>query len=301
MQELFFDCESTGPNANKDRIIELGIIVRDEDKNILLRKSKRYNPGIPISKEAFEIHGISDADVADCPSFEEDAKKLKKIFENKIIITYNGLKFDIPLLMSEFNRAGVEVNLSGKFMDALKIERKLHPQTLSQVYKNYTGRKLDGAHGALSDVEATMVVLDAQYEALYTDLAQADGLGADVPPETKWPDMIANDLYEMSGAKNTVDYSGKLTLDKEGYLIFTFGKCKDKRVIENVDYVNWMLGGDFPDGVKKLLKEEINKYSIKKTYVGKPTTPTSPTGFGRKTIKVQKEMTFGPVNEDTPF
>jgi DNA polymerase III subunit epsilon len=296
MQELFFDIESTGPNANKDRIVELAIIVRDQNKEILLRKVKRYNPGIPISKEASEIHGIKDSDVADCPSFEEDAKKLKKIFENKIIITYNGLKFDIPLLMAEFNRAGVEVNLSGKFMDALKIERKLHPQTLSQVYKNYTGRKLDGAHGALSDVEATMTVLDAQYEVLYTNLAQADGLGADVPPETKWPDMIASDLYEMSGAKNSVDYGGKLARDAEGYLIFTFGtKCKGKRVIENVDYVNWILGADFGEDVKKALKEEINKHTIKKLPVSKPIIAVY------RSIKPQKEMTFGPVDENTPF
>jgi DNA polymerase III subunit epsilon len=295
MQELFFDCESTGPSATKDRIIELAIIVRDQNKEIILRKSKRYNPGIPISKEATSVHGITDEDVADCPSFADDAKKLKKIFEDKIIITYNGLKFDIPLLMAEFNRAGVEVKLSGKYMDSLKIERKLHPQTLSQVYKNYTGRNLEGAHGALSDVEATMVVLDNQYSILYDSLAAADGAGADMPTESKWPEMIDNDLYEMSGAKNSVDLSGKLAFDKEGFMIFTFGKCKDKRVVDNKEYVNWIIDNDFPEDVKKAVREELNKYIVKR-----PTTAKSITTVYR-TVKPQREMTFGPVDENTPF
>lgn len=257
MQRLFFDCESTGPNANKDRIVQLAIVVVDEYDKVLLSKAKLYNPGIPISEEATKIHKITNNQVKDQPSFKEDAKKLKKIFENKIIITYNGLRFDIPLLMAEFERAGVEVELSGQFIDAMKVETKLSPRDLSTVYKKYTGKSLDGAHDALADVKATIAVYDAHYAKLHESVEQADDGGADITPED-WD--VNNTMIELSGAKDMLDYSGKLSRDAEGFLIFNFGKkCFGKRVIDNKDYASWVLNEEFPNQVKKLIREELGK------------------------------------------
>jgi DNA polymerase-3 subunit epsilon len=267
MQRLFFDCESTGPNASKDRIVQLAIIVIDEKDTILLSKSKLYNPGIPISEAATQIHKITNEDVKNEPFFKEDAKKLKKIFENKIIITYNGLRFDIPLLMAEFERAGVEVKLSDKFIDTMKVEAKLAPRDLSSVYKKYTGKTLDGAHDALADVKATAEVYNAHYSRLFDQLEAADGAGADITEEDRDLDGF---MMELSGAKNMLDYSGKLGRDTEGYLIFKFGKCIDKRVIDNKDYASWMLDNDFPSQVKKLIREELSK-TIKTKRTDDPT------------------------------
>lgn len=289
MDTLIFDIESTGPNANKDKIVQLAILVVSEDKQILLKKSKKYNPGIPITAEATKIHGITDEDVQDCDSFGDDAKKLKKIFENKIIVTYNGLRFDIPMLMAEFERAKVSVELSGKFIDAMKVETKLAPRDLSSVYKKYTGQTLDGAHDALADVMATSAIYDAHYSILWDRVEQADGCGADV--STHNYDFV-DELMELSGSKNIVDYSGKLKKDDQGYLIFTFGKNKDHRCIDEKKYCSWILNSDFPTQMKNLIRQEISNHTIKKTF------PTKETFYLGRKISKQNSLQ---LDDDLPF
>lgn len=240
MHKLFFDIESTGPDVNKDRIVELAIRVVDEEGNVIVDKAKRYNPGIPISKNASDIHGIKDSDVRDLLSFKSDAKKLKKLFEDKIIITYNGLRFDIPMLQAEFERSGVELELSNQFIDVLKVERKLNSNSLSATYKKYTGEDLEGAHGAMADVNATQIVMDHQMK-LYS--------------------MSNDDLLEMTDTKGMADLSGKLIFDDKGFLVFNFGnKCKGKRVIDEPSYASWVLGeSTFSSQVKRLIRDEQTK------------------------------------------
>lgn len=239
MHKLFFDVETTGADATKDRIVQLAIKIVDEEGNVILNKSKMYNPEIPISKEATEIHGIKNSDIKDAPLFKEDAKKLKKLFEDKIICMYNGLRFDIPIIMNEFDRAGVEVVLSGKFIDVLKVERKLAPHTLSATYKKYTGQDLDGAHNAQADNDATDTVMTHQKER--------NGLSDD-------------DLMEMTDTSGMADYYGKLKYDDKGFLVFNFGaKCRGKRVIDEPSYSSWVLGEKFPSQVKKLIRDEQTK------------------------------------------
>ena len=238
MDKLFFDIETTGADSSKDRIVQLAIKVIDEEGNVIVNKSKLYNPGIPISAEATAIHGIKASDVKNCPPFKEDAKKLKKLFENKIIIMYNGLRFDIPILMNEFDRAGVEVVLSGKFIDVLKIERKLSPHTLSATYKKYTGLDLDGAHNAEADVDATDIVMTAQKER---------------------NSLSDDDLIEITDTGGMADYYGKLKYDDKGFLVFNWGKCRGKRVVDEPSYASWVLSENFPSQVKKLIREEQTK------------------------------------------
>lgn len=293
MDKLFFDLETTGPDATKDRIIELAIRVVNEDGETLVRKSKRYNPGIKISKQATEVHGIKDNDVRDEPLFKEDAKKLKKLFENKVIITYNGMVFDIPILMNEFERAGVEVNLSGIFIDVLKVERKLAPHTLSNTYKKYTGNDLDGAHGALVDVDATKTVMEHHIALLREN---SDG-NADTE----------NELIKMSGTEGMADYYGKLKYDSEGFLVFNFGaKCKGKRVVDEASYAKWILSENFPAQVKKLIRDEQTKGLTKRI----PKYEVSEKGWTQEELNAHKSKTqgFRPVQteafaaiDDLPF
>ena len=237
MHKLLFDIETTGADVSKDRIIQLAIRIIDEDGNVLVDKAKNYNPGIPISKTASDIHGIKDKDVKDCPSFKSDAKKLKKLFEDKIIVMYNGLRFDIPIIMQEFERAGVDVELSGKFIDVLKVERKLSPHSLGATYKKYTGEDLEGAHDAMKDVNATDIIMIHQKER---------------------NSLSDDELMEMTDTEGMADYGGKLKYDDKGFLVFNFGnKCRGKRVIDEPSYAGWVLGqATFSSQVKKLIRDE---------------------------------------------
>jgi DNA polymerase-3 subunit epsilon len=244
MHKLFFDIESTGIDPSIDRIVSLAIKIVAEDGTVIVNKQKMYNPNMAISQKATAIHGITDAMVKDCPTFAEDAKKLKRLFENKIIVGYNCMVFDIPIVMSEFDRAGVEVELTGKFIDIFKVEQKLNPRSLANVYKSYTGKTLENAHDAEGDNNATAEILDHQIAAI-------------VASGSKYP---LEDIYEYSGTKDFVDYYGKFGRDEQGYLIFAFGKkCKGKRVIDEPAYAQWMLDSQFPAQVKKMIQAEQQK------------------------------------------
>jgi len=239
MQKLIFDIETTGADIMKDRIVQLAIKVIDEEGNVLVNKSKLYKPDMKTSDAASVIHGITNEKVKLAPLFKDDAKKLKKMFEDKIIITYNGMRFDIPLLMNEFDRAGVEVNLSGQFVDVLKVERKLSPHTLSATYKKYTGNDLKGAHDANADVDATDVVMQHQMER---------------------NTMNIDDMMEMTDTEGMADYYGKLKYDSEGFLVFNFGKERNNRVVDRPDYCSWILGNkEFPSQVRKMIQKEQTK------------------------------------------
>lgn len=235
MEKLIFDVETTGVDVNKDRIVQLAVMVLDKDWNITMKKSMLLNPQIPIPKEASAIHGITDSDVADKPTFRGVAKALKKLFENKELGGFNILNFDLPLLATEFERAGVDVEFSDKIIDAYKIEYAIHPRTLSDVYFSYTGEKLTDAHNAMADVEATAQVLFNQNKN---------------KPKDKT-------LYELSGSTNLVDFTGKLTRNENGDIVFNFGKNKGKRLKDEKDYCNWILKSDFSNQLKNIIQKEI--------------------------------------------
>lgn len=245
MKDVIFDIESTGPDKSKDRIIQLAIKLVDDNGKVLLNKSKMYNPGMPISPAATETHGITDAMVKNAPSFKEDAKKLKTIFEDSVLIGYNLINFDIPMLMCEFERAGVELNLSGKVIDVMRLETALNPRTLSAVYERYTGKQLDGAHDAMNDVLATEVILGYQKDRIrYHKLNKEELMAACGVPE------------------NAADFFGKFVYDDQKNLVYNFGKHINLRVLENADtrkYASWMLGESFPGQVKKLIQDELKK------------------------------------------
>jgi len=278
MEKLIFDIESTGLDPQNDRIVQLAIMVIDEEGNVKVNKSKLYNPEIPISKSAQETHGISDKHVKDAPTFDEDAKKLKKLFEGKILIGYNLLRFDLPMLMAEFARAEVDVTFSGKYIDILLVEKKLNSNKLEDVYYRYTGEEMVDAHDALADINATRVVMEGQMKKVMREAELEDPLAENADP--------LDLMYELSGTKDLVDITNKLKRDDKGYLIFNFGKSMNKRVIDDVNYANWILKENFPAQVKDLIRAELTKDSLPKK--------EQPQGFrhGFKPITVDDDLPF---------
>ena len=171
---VFFDLETTGINVAKDRIVEISAVKvhPNGDQEI---KTRKINPTIPISEEAFKVHGISNADVADCPTFKEIAKSLSIWMAGCDFAGYNSTKFDIPLLAEEFLRAGVEFDFrKRKLVDVQNIFHKMEQRTLSAAYKFYCNKELKNAHSAEADTLATYEILMSQldkYEELKNDVA----------------------------------------------------------------------------------------------------------------------------------
>lgn len=236
---IFFDLETTGINVAADRIVELSYLKIDLNGNELSR-TIRVNPGIPIPEKASSIHGITDADVKDSPTFNEVARTVAQEFEGCDLAGYNSVRFDIPLLAEEFLRAGVDIDLQKrKFVDVQIIFMKMEPRTLGAALKFYCGKELTDAHSAEADTRATYEILQSQldrYSNLQNDIA--------------W-------LAEFSAHNRNVDFAGRIILDDKDVEVFNFGKYKGRAVTDvlaqDPGYYGWMMQGDFPLYTKKVL------------------------------------------------
>jgi len=235
----FFDLETTGINIATDRIVEISIakILPGGDKEI---KTKLINPTIPIPIESSAVHGITDADVADKPTFKEVAKELSNFIEECDLGGFNSNKFDVPLLAEEFLRADVDFDVSKRsLVDVQNIFHKMEQRTLSAAYHFYCNKSLENAHSAEADTLATYEILEAQ-------IAKYEELKDDV-----------KFLSEFSKRTNNVDLLGRIVYNEDGIEVFNFGKHKGVPVVEILDkepgYYNWMMNGDFPLYTKKVL------------------------------------------------
>jgi DNA polymerase-3 subunit epsilon len=249
----FFDLETTGINITQDRIIEIAVI-KVMPNGEAIRKSNLVNPGISITAESTAIHGITNEAVADKPTFKEIAKDYVKFFEGADLAGFNILKFDVPMLVEEFLRAGVEFDYSRKkLIDAQKIFHMMEKRTLSAAFKFYCGHELSNAHSAVADTQATMDVLIAQIER-YEDQEVTDGQGNRVG-------IIKNDMEELHKitATEMVDLAARMIKNDKGEPVFNFGKHKSKSVLsvfrEEPSYYDWMMNGDFPLDTKRKLTE----------------------------------------------
>jgi DNA polymerase-3 subunit epsilon len=246
---VFFDLETTGINIAADRIVEIAWLKVDLNGNET-SKTQRINPEMPIPEKVTAIHGISNEDVKDAPTFNEIGRSLAKEIEGCDLAGYNSVRFDIPLLAEEFLRAGVDIDLSKrKFVDVQVIFMKMEPRTLTAAYKFFAGKELTDAHSAEADTLATYEVLQAQLDR-YPNLENDIGK-----------------LAEFSAHNRNVDFAGRIVYNEDDVEVFNFGKYKGKPVRDvlktDPGYFGWMMNGDFPLYTKKVLTS-IKLDSIKK-------------------------------------
>lgn len=237
---VFFDLETTGTNIGTDRIVEISYIKVWPNGNEE-SKCMRINPGIHIPEESSAVHGIKDEDVKDCPTFKEVGNLIAEDIKGCDLAGFNSNRFDIPLLVEEFLRNGIDIDLSKrKFVDVQNIYHKMERRTLVAAYKYYCGKNLEDAHSALADTKATYEVLKAQLD--------------------RYPDDLKNDiafLADFSKMSRNVDFAGRMAYNDKDEEIFTFGKYKGMRVTDvlrrDPGYFSWILQGDFTLDTKREL------------------------------------------------
>lgn len=242
-----FDLEATGLDISNDRIVEIAIL-RIEPNGKTSEFTKRINPQIPISEEAFQVHGISNDDLKGEPTFQELAQEIADFIGNSDLAGYNSNKFDIPMLAEEFLRTEVQFDLSDRnFVDVQNIFHKMEQRTLVAAYAFYCGKELTNAHQAMSDVVATWEVFQAQLEK-YGDLE------ANI-------DFLAD--FSKSNKVDLLDFAGRLALNGKSEAIYNFGKHKGKTIRqvaqEEPGYYGWMMDANFPLYTKQMLRKEMDK------------------------------------------
>ena len=246
----FIDLETTGVNLSLDRIVEIAIVrlMPDGTRSV---KRKLINPEMVISQASSDIHGITNEMVKDAPTFKQAGNEIKQFLENCDLGGYNSNRFDIPILMEEFLRAEMEVDLSDRRMiDVQHIFYQMEPRTLTAAYKFFCDKELENAHSAEVDIKATIEVFEAQVQR-YQKLGDT-----------------VDSILSVIGEEKIVDYARRFVFDDKGVEVFNFGKYKGKAVIDILknepQYYDWMMKGEFPMHTKKKLTEIFNKALLRK-------------------------------------
>ena len=238
----FFDLETTGTNPGKDRIVEIAVLkldINNQKKEMVWR----VNPECPIPDEASSVHGITDEMVKDQPIFKQISKEIYNFIEGCDLGGYNIDKFDLPLLVEEFIRSGIDVSsfVKVKTVDVQTIFFKKEPRDLSSALKFYCNKDHGNAHTALDDTIAT-------YEVLLSQLDKYD----DLEPSVDF-------LSTLTKRNKSIDFAGRIIEDDNGDAIFNFGKHKGKKVKEVLTkekgYYSWMMNSDFPEYTKKVITQ----------------------------------------------
>ena len=237
----FFDIESTGVDFAKDRIVELSVLRIDPD-NSKTSKTWRINPTITIPIEASKVHGIYDEDVITSPTFKDVAQEVFDLFNPCDLAGFNSNRFDVPMLLEEFIRAGLSFSIDNRgLIDVHKIYTFFEKRTLEAAYQFYCNKTLENAHSAEADTMAT-------YEVLMAQLGKYS-------PELKGDVEF---LHNFSNDERIID-SGRRLIYINGNPCFNFGKYKGKTVEEvlktDSGYYNWIMQGDFAQHTKQKLTE----------------------------------------------
>ena len=247
----FFDLETTGINITNDRIVEIAILKLHPDEKIE-KQVWLVNPEMQIPLEVSEIHGITNDKVSDAPTFKEISKIIYNFIKGCDLAGYNSDRFDIPLLMEEFLRSEIDFSTKNlKTIDVQTIFHKMEQRNLTAALKFYCNKKLENAHSAMEDTQATHDVLMSQLDR-YNDLE---------------PSMSF--LSDFTTRRKTADFAGYIVFNKEGEECFSFGKHKGKTVDYILEkepgYFGWLLKAEFPMYTKKILTQiRMRKSNLQK-------------------------------------
>lgn len=257
----FFDLETTGLNVIRDRIIQIAIIKIRKDDHSRVTYERLINPGpVLISEEAAAVHGITNEMVRNKPVFAEVAQEIYDFIGDADLGGYNSNRFDVPLLMEEFSRCGIDFDISKRnTIDVQQIFYKMEPRTLRAAYRYYCDKELVDAHDALADVSATIDVFEKQldfYEG--KDLVDENGDQIDNPIVRD-----VNALHAFTTNLKTLDATQRLKYNADGVVVFNFGKYLDQPVADvfrkEKGYFAWMMSKEFSQQVKNIVQKIHNE------------------------------------------
>jgi DNA polymerase III subunit epsilon len=258
---VFFDIESTGLNVIRDRIVQIALMKYTKSQSEPLEMELLINPGMPISEESMAIHGITPEMLKNKPTFAQVGQQIYDFIGDADVAGYNSDRFDVPMLMEEFARIGLDFDIGTRnLIDVQKIFYKMEPRTLKAALALYCGKELEDAHNAMSDVKATADVFKGQL-IKYQNQDHIDGDGHITPtPIVNDIPKIAEFLYD----NGSLDVTQRLRYDVNGTIVFNFGKHIGKPVAktlyEDRQYYFWIMEKEFSYQVKKIVKKLLEDY-----------------------------------------
>jgi DNA polymerase-3 subunit epsilon len=239
---VFFDLETTGLSVASDRIVEISFLKVYPEFLDTHSWTERLNPTIPISESARQVHGISEKDVAEKPTFKERARQFYKYLQGCDLAGFNCRQFDVPMLAEEFLRCRIPFpTVETRIVDVGVIFKKYEKRTLAAALQFYCQKELTDAHAAEADTLATFEVLLAQLQR-YTNLARA-----------------VKELDQLSSfGVTTVDWAGKICRDEDGDYCYNFSSKKGMKVKDHPGLAEWMLQHDFTLDTKQHVRRILS-------------------------------------------
>lgn len=245
---VYFDLEGTGPDAYRDRIVEMAF---HDGEDFLL--NVRVNPGRPIPPATTEVHGISDADVVGEPPFSHFAPKVQTIIEGAVLVGYNLIRYDTILLNRELRMAGEDGLARDRDgvivqpeVDLFGIWNRMEPRRLATAAQRFGDYELTDAHEAGADTECLPPILEG--------LRREFDLNGDVEA-----------LAELSRPEGSIDRDGKFVRRDDGVVVFNFAKVRGQPVHSDPGFLSWMLGKDFSPETLRYARQFLNE-----AYEGSP-------------------------------
>lgn len=241
---VIFDLETTGLSTSLDRIVEIAYLKIAPDGEIS-KGDIFLNPEISIPKEASEVHGITNEQVENEPTFKDKARELFEVFSGCDYGGFNIVSFDLPMLKREFMRAGLDFDFAdAKIIDSKVIYHHMEPRTLSAAYKFYCKKEHEEAHSALGDVEATTEILGRQLEQ-YEEIRD-------------WEFVYK--IHHIADER-FVD-AGRKFFWRDGEAYFAFSKYRGQPLREIVEsdagFLEWVLGADFSEETKEIVRKALD-------------------------------------------
>jgi len=245
---LVFDCETTGTDRVRDQVIELCVQrgLGDDAPN----RVWRIKPSVPIHPGAQAVHGISMAELEDCPSFAEVADEIAEVFAAADVIVGYNLAFDIDMLQAEYTRIGKPLLdfSTKKIVDAFRLWQQCEPRSLTHAHQRFVGGDFASAHSASADVAATGRVLCGMLRAF--DLEGQD-----------WEQIAIKCDPQHAQRASWVGPSRHLRWEGE-VIVLGFGKHGGAAVHElaagpDRSFLKWVLERDFPVHVTEVCRAAL--------------------------------------------
>ena len=241
------DLEATGVWPGQDRIVQIAVATIAPDGTVSTWSSL-VNPELPIPPATTAIHGISDAMVADAPTFAQLAETIRAHLVGCDLAGYNVARFDRRMLAAECRRVGLDdPTVGARIIDAYTVFVRKEPRRLDDALRFYGVEEAQAprqSHDARSDVEATVAVLVAQLKT-YPDM-----------PKT------VDALHDWLSPRdpNWIDADGKLTW-REGVATVAFGAQAGTSLADlaatDRGFLGWILRKDFSDEVKAIVRRAL--------------------------------------------
>lgn len=270
---LCFDLETTGPpegpDRERDRIVQMSFWLWSFEDGVPrrpdARRSELVYPGadhLPIPPERTAVHGIETADVERRHPFDVHADGVQMLVASAAWLCGFGSRgYDVPILhrhLLEAGRPGLSTDEHGRIdhpeIDLHRLWRRLERRNLITASARFGNGRLteDSAHDAEADAAVLTPILTGMVEEF--GLAEYDD--GDPPGGVNWPRTLVR-LQDLSCPEEEVDRAGKFVRDEDGVILLAFGKHEGEPAVAHLDYLEWIIGADFPAGTKAVARAVV--------------------------------------------